>query len=251
MAEGMLARTMSVLACFTEDEPAVAASGIADRTGIPDSTLYRLLSDLVAEGMLARAPGRTYTIGPRLWELGELSPLSLRLRETALSHMVRLYEATGENVHLAVLDGATPETSAALYVGRVTGTGSIPTLSRMGGRQPLHTTGVGKALLSTRDAEWLERFLAMPLQRETTHSVTDPVALRDEIARARSRGYATTREEMTLGNISVAAPVAAVQGLPPIALGVVVHLDKADVRRLSPLVIQAARELYHDLRNSH
>jgi len=251
MADGMLTRVVSVLSCFTEDEPDATAGRIAQRTGIPSSTLHRLLADLVAEGLLARGPGRTYTIGARLWELGELSPLSLRLRETALSHMVRLYEATGENVHLAVLDGATPETSAALYVGRLTGSDSIPTLSRMGGRHPLHTTGVGKALLSTRDGEWLDRFLTVPLERETTRSVTDPDQLREQLARARARGYATTREEMTLGNISVAAPVAPVEDLPPIAIGVVVHLDRADERRLSPLVVQAARDLHHDLRSSH
>jgi len=246
----MLARIMRVLSCFSEDDPAVGAGEIAARTGIPVSTVHRLLVDLVGEGLLARAPGRTYTIGARLWELGELSPLSLRLRETALPHMVRLYEATGENVHLAVLDGASPEASVALFVGRVTGSGSIPTLSRMGGQQPLHTTGVGKALLSTCDTAWLDRYFTVPLERETTHSILDEQRLRSELRRAQLRGYATTREEMTLGNISVAAPVAHVQGLPPIALGVVVHLDRADERRLAPLVVQAARDLHHDLRTS-
>ncbi|MEQ6898030.1 IclR family transcriptional regulator [Microbacterium sp. KR10-403] len=248
--DGMLARVMRVLSCFSADEPAVGAGEIAARSGIPISTVHRLLGDLIAEGLLARAPGRTYTIGSRLWELGELSPLSLRLRETALPHMARLYEATGENVHLAVLDGATPETSVALYVGRVTGTGSIPTLSRMGGRQPLHTTGVGKALLSTRDESWLEQYFRVPLQRETTQSIVDEQRLRSELRRAQLRGYATTREEMTLGNVSVAAPLSPVQGLPPIALGVVVHLGRADERRLAPLVVQATRDLHHDLRSS-
>ncbi|MBN9193582.1 IclR family transcriptional regulator [Microbacterium sp.] len=250
MAEdaGMLARTMRVLGCFSEDEPAVTAAEIAARTGLPTSTVHRLLADLVGHGLLARAPGHRYVVGPRLWELGELSPLALRLRETALPHMARLYEATGENVHLAVLDGPAPEASDALFVGRVTGSGSIPTLSRMGGRQPLHTTGVGKALLSTRDAAWLERYFEVPLERETLHSVTDPEVLRAELARARARGYATTREEMTLGNVSVAAPVAPVQGLPPIAIGLVVHLERADERRLAPLVVQAARDLHADLR---
>jgi DNA-binding IclR family transcriptional regulator len=249
--EGMLARIMRVLSCFSEDESAVGAGEIAERSGIPISTVHRLVADLVAEGLLARAPGRAYTIGARLWELGELSPLSLRLRETALPHMARLYEATGENVHLAVLDGPSPETSVALFVGRVTGSGSIPTLSRMGGRQPLHTTGVGKALLSTRDDGWLEHYFTVPLQRETTHSIVDQERLRSELRRAARRGYATTREEMTLGNVSVAAPVAPVQGLPPIAIGVVVHLGRADERRLAPLVTQAARDLHHDLRISH
>ena len=64
----------------------------------------------------------------------------------------RLYEATGENVHLAVLDGATPETSAALYVGRLTGSDSIPTLSRMGGRHSPTRATAPAMLLVTESA---------------------------------------------------------------------------------------------------
>ncbi|MGW9585353.1 IclR family transcriptional regulator [Microbacterium sp. NPDC055455] len=248
--EGVLERTLRVLDCFTDDEPAVTAAVLAARTGLPSSTLHRLLATLVAEGLLTRGPGHTYAIGPRLWELGELSPLSLRLRETALPHMVRLYEATGENVHLAVLDGATPETTSALYVGRLTGRQSIPTLSRMGGRGPLHTTGVGKALLATRDEAWLQQYFRAPLVRETVNSITTEAGLRADIARTRALGYATTREEMTLGNVSVAAALPRVEGLPPIAIGLVVHLERADARRLGPLVVQSAKDLHHDLRGA-
>lgn len=246
--EGMLARAMRVLHCFSDDEPALTAAELGRRTGFATSTLHRLLAQLTDFGLLARGPGRTYTIGSRLWELGELSPLSLRLRETALPHMSRLYEATGENVHLAVLDAPTPETATALFVGRVTGQDSIPTLSRMGGRQPLHTTGVGKALLSTRQDDWLARYFGVPLERETTHSITSETDLRADLARARSRGYATTREEMTLGNISVAAPLTHVEGLPPVAIGIVVHLERADERRLGPLVMQSAKDIAAALR---
>ena len=248
--EGVLERTLRVLGCFTDDEPAVTANTLAARTGLATSTLHRLLATLVAEGLLTRGPGHTYAIGPRLWELGELSPLSLRLRETALPHMVRLYEATGENVHLAVLDGATPETTSALYVGRLTGRQSIPTLSRMGGRGPLHVTGVGKALLATRDEGWLRQYFRAPLERETVNSITSEAELRADIARTRALGYATTREEMTLGNVSVAAALPRVEGLPPVALGLVVHLERADERRLGPLVVQAAKDLHHDLRHT-
>ena len=248
--EGVLTRTMRVLQCFTDDEPALSAAHIAERTGLPSSTLHRLLAALTEYGLLTRTPGHRYTIGARLWELGELSPLSLRLRETALPHMLRLYEATGENVHLAVLDGATPETATALFVGRLTGQGSIPTLSRMGGRHPLHTTGVGKALLSTRDEAWLERFFSVPLERETTRSITSETELRADLARGRGRGYATTREEMTLGNVSVAAPLARVDGLPPVAIGIVAHLERADERRLGGLVVQAAKDVTKALRET-
>jgi DNA-binding IclR family transcriptional regulator len=246
--EGVLTRTMRVLQCFTDDEPALSAARIAELTGLPSSTLHRLLGQLTGFGLLAKAPGHRYTIGVRLWELGELSPLSLHLRETALPHMLRLYEATGENVHLAVLDAPTPETATALYVGRLTGAGSIATLSRMGGRHPLHTTGVGKAILSTRDEGWLERYFSVPLTRETTHSITSEAELRGDLERTRTRGFAITHEEMTLGNISVAAPLARVEGLPQTAIGIVVHLERADERRLSGLVVQAAKDLGKALR---
>jgi len=247
-SEGVLARVLRVLDCFHEDEPALTAAQLSTRTGLALSTLHRLLATLVERGLLVRLPAHRYAVGARLWELGEMSPLSLRLRETALPHMMRLYEATGENVHLAVLDGATPAASEALFVGRVTGRSSTPTISRMGGRGPLHTTGVGKALLATRTEGWLAEFFRHPLERETTLSITTEDALRADIAQTRARGYATAHEEMTLGNVSIAAPLRHVDGLPPVAIGVVVRLARADERRLAPLVMQTARDLYDALR---
>lgn len=246
---GILGRTMGVLRCFTEDEPELSAVQLAERTALAPSTLHRLLGQLIEFGLIVRVSGHRYAIGPKLWELGELSPLALRLREAAQPHMLRLYEATGENVHLAVLDGL-PEAATALYVGRLTGTGSIPTLSRMGGRHPLHTTGVGKALLLGRDSDWLEGYFSTPLERETTHSITTEVELRQDLEASRRRGYALTREEMTLGNLSVGVPLGSVVGLPPTAIGIVVHLERADERVLAPLVVQSAKELTKALRSS-
>jgi len=162
--------------------------------------------------------------------------------------MVRLYEATGENVHLAVLDDPTPVSASVLFAGRVTGRASVPTLGRTGGRHPLHTTGVGKALLMMQDPRWLDAYLTAPLLAETTLSITDPDQLRTELEFARIRGYAVTRGEMTLGNVSVAAPLGELPGLPPVALGIVAHEDDTLERRLAPMVVQAAKELTRALR---
>lgn len=251
MADGVLQRTTRMLRAFTEDEPELTAAQLAERTDLALSTAHRLITQLLDEGLLARAPGRRYSVGARLWEIGELSPIAARLRETAMPHMLRLYEATGENVHLAVLDDPTPDAASAVFAGRLTGRASVPTLGRSGGRHPLHTTGVGKALLATRDEEWLDAYLAAPLVPETRLSITDPVRLRAEVERARGRGYATTREEMTLGNISVAAALGVVPGLPATALGIVAHIDDShDERRLAPLVVQAAKDLTRALRST-
>lgn len=241
--EGALARTVRLLAAFTEDEVELSAAQLATRSGLPRSTAHRLAGALAAIGFLNKTEAGRYTVGTRLWEFGELSPLSLRLREGALPFLERLYEASGENVHLAVLDGSDPAHAEALYVARIAGESSIPTLSRMGGRLPLHVTGVGKALLTTRDDEWLDRFFSRTLERETAFSVTDASRLRIELEVARGRGYATTRQEMTLGNISVAAPLPRIAGLPRAAIGVVGHIGRADERRLAPLVMKTARDI--------
>lgn len=250
MAEGMLRRALRVLSAFDEDAPELTAAQLAARSGLPLSTVHRLLVQLVAEGIVGRAGSHGYTVGTRLWEIGELSPVALRLRETALPHMVRLYEATGENVHLAVLDAPTPQTATVLFAGRLTGRASVPTLGRGGGRHPLHTTGVGKALLATCDDAWLDEYLRAPLLPETTLSITDPAVLRAEIDVVRARGHATTHGEMTLGNLSVAASLGLVTDLPRAAIGVVAHADETLERRLAPIVVQAAKELTRALRAS-
>src|SRR5690606_20237570 len=133
---GVLDRVLAVLGCFSEEEPELGSADLTARTGLAPSTLHRLLAVLLERGLLVRMPAHRYAVGARLLELGELSPLALRLRERAIPHLMRLYEVTGENVHLGVLDGE-PEDARVLYVGRVTGRRSIPTVSRSGGRGPL------------------------------------------------------------------------------------------------------------------
>ncbi|MFC6355917.1 IclR family transcriptional regulator [Luethyella okanaganae] len=246
-AEGVLGRAARILHAFSADDERLTAAELAERTGLPRSTAHRLATELATLGMLDRLPDGAYAIGAGLWELGELAPVSMRLRELALPHILRLYEASGENVHIAVLSSEDPAVAEALYVARVTGPHSIPTLSRTGGRHPLHTTGVGKALLAQQEDEWLDEFFRRTLERETVHSITDERRLRVEIRLARSRGFATTRQEMTLGNVSVAAALPSVDGLPPTAVGVVTHLARADERRLGVLVVSAARAIARDL----
>lgn len=233
----MIGRAALVLRAFDEDALVLALPQLVARTGLPSSTVHRIAGALADERLLDRVDGG-YAIGSGLWEVGELAPVSARLREVALPHLLTLYEQTQENVHLAILDG-----DEALYVGRIAGAESIPTLSRMGGRLPLHTTGVGKALLATRDEAWLTRYFARPRHRETAHSVIGEDRLRAQLLEARERGWAVARQEMTLGNVSIAAAIAPVAGMPPAAVGVVAHRARAAEDRLARAVVRAAREI--------
>ena len=116
----------------------------------------------------------------------------------------------------------------------------IPTLSEVGQRHPLHATGVGRAILLTRDPAWLDEYLREPLEAETRHTITDAAKLREVIAAEAVKGWAVTRQEMTLGNISIAMPLRERPGLPPAAIGIVAHASSADEVRLLPLLRRAA-----------
>ncbi|TQL48506.1 IclR family transcriptional regulator [Homoserinimonas aerilata] len=230
----MVARIATILRAFDEDHDTLSASELAERTGLPVATAHRIAGEMVAEGLLDR-DGRLYSIGTGLWERGELAAVSLRFREIALPFLLSLYEVTAENVHLAILDG-----QEALYVARLIGHRSVPTISRMGGRLPLHTTGVGKALLAFQDEAFLADFFAKPLHRATLHSRVGEAGLREELEAIRASGFSMTNQEMTLGNASIAVPIFTEDGPPYAAVGLVTHLNRSDQRRSVPLLKEAA-----------
>jgi DNA-binding IclR family transcriptional regulator len=210
-------------------------SKVVSLLGLPVSTTYRLASELVEWGGLERAEPAGYRIGMRLWELGTLAPRGGTLREVALPFMQDLYEATHENVHLAVRDGL-----EALYVDTISGHGSVRTRSRRGGRLPLHATGVGKVLLAHAPPEVVSAVVAAGMPRYTPYTVATPGHLRRTLADVRRNGVAYAREEMSLGSLSVAAPVQGADGTVVAALAVVLTQGRGDLRRLAPAVRTAA-----------
>jgi DNA-binding IclR family transcriptional regulator len=229
-------RVLAILDAFDFENPRLTLSAISRRSGLSLTTVHRLVAELAAWRALERDDDGCYRTGLRLWEAGLLSALHTRIRELAMPFMQGLYEATRENVHLAVRDG-----DEALYVEKLAGHRSVSIISRTGGRLPLHTTGVGKALLAFESPEYVERYLALPLARPTRYSLSEPGRLSRDLRATRARGFSVTKEEMTLGNCSVAGPVLDADGQPLAAVGVVVHSVRVDPDRLGPPVVAAAQ----------
>ncbi|MEU5883758.1 IclR family transcriptional regulator [Spirillospora sp. NPDC047279] len=236
------AKVMAILDAFATGDVRLNLSEICRRAGLPLATGHRLVGELVAGGFLERVPDGTYRIGTRLWRIGTQAPAVTGLRELALPHMEDLYEATHDNVQLAVLrDGR------ALFVERLRGTRSVPVVTQVGNTLPLHATGVGKVLLAHAPDPVLEQIIGAGLSRHADRTITDPQELRRCLAKVRHDGYAVTRDEMTLGAASVAAPVRDGGGTVVAALSLVSRSRSADVRRLLPPLTTAARALSRDL----
>jgi DNA-binding IclR family transcriptional regulator len=244
-------RALAILDAFDSGSPRLSLSEIADRSGTPLTTAHRLLAELTGWGALARRADGRYEIGPKLWDLGLLAPVQLELRQVAAPFLMDVHTAIRDTVHLAVRDGL-----SALYVERVSGRESVPVVSSVGSRLPLHATGVGKVLLAAAPPE-VEQEVLRSLTRVTRHTVIDPGRLRRELTEVRRRKYARTSEEMSPGAASLAVPVQVDRPRGPIvvaALGIVVPPHRRDLPRLVPVLEVAARGIGRELartRNFH
>jgi DNA-binding IclR family transcriptional regulator len=227
-------RVLALLGAFDASHRELSLSDLARRSGVPVATAHRLVAELTEWGALYRTEAGRYVVGRRLWDIGLLAPVARELREVAIPFLHDLYGATLETVHLAVR-----EDDHVLYLETLSGTRSVPVVSTVGSRLPMHATGVGKVLLAYAPGDVRQRVLAGPLQRFLPHTITSPALLARQLDRVRADGYALTDEEMTAGARSVGVPIFTGDGVVG-ALGFVVgDLRRSRARLVAALQVAA------------
>ena len=227
-------RALALLGAYDEDHRRLTLSELAERAGLPMPTAHRLVGELTEWGALSRTASGEYVVGRRVWDLGLLAPVQTGLRQLASPYLHDLYGATLATVHLAVREG-----TQVLYLDRLSGHASVPVVSTIGSRLPMHATGVGKVLLAHAPVSVQAEVLAN-LTRVTPYTINQPGTLRRQLARVLKDDYATTVEEMSLGACSVAVPIRA-RAEVVASLGIVLPSLKKDRARLVAAMQVAAR----------
>lgn len=230
-------RAFALLGSFQPTHRALTLSELARRTGQPTSTALRLVRRLVELGALERR-GNRYVIGVRLWEIASLAPRGMGLRDAAMPVMGDLAEATHQHVLLAVREGR-----EAVLVERLSGRAAIPVLYRVGGRLPLHSTGVGLVLLAFADPAFQESVLDEPLVHLPERVPVDRAALRRRLAAVRQEEVAVVHRNEPEPLIAVAAPILGEDDEVVAALSVVVPPGGMDPARVGPAIRAAARAI--------
>ncbi|TQS43686.1 IclR family transcriptional regulator [Cryptosporangium phraense] len=200
-ASGGLERAAAILDAFDPAHRELTLAALVRRSGLPRSTTHRLADRMLALGWLDK-PHDRYRIGNRLFELSGLAPIRTELRESVLPFMQDLYNTVRTTVQLGVLDG-----SQVLIVEKIAGHRPMPMLSQVGGTVPTFCSALGRALLAYSPRSVVDAVLAGDLPARTPRTLTNPAAIRRELAAMPDRGWAVEREEGNIGVTCVAAPI--------------------------------------------
>lgn len=197
----VLGKAMAILEAFRVHDQAVPLAELVRRTGLHKATVHRLAGELAARKVLDKLPDG-YRLGLGLFELGMRASVGRGLLELSMPFLQDLYERTHEIVHLGVREG-----TEVVYIAKIGGHRQARSPSRLGGRMPIHCTGIGKALLAHEGSRVRNAVLSGPLTRRTSHTVIAAGLLRRQLDAVLETGVAFEREESAIGIACVAAPI--------------------------------------------
>lgn len=187
-------RTIDVLEALAEVGGIARSKEIAHAADLPVPTVHRLLATLNVRGYVLQLPDRRYALGARLVRLGDVAAQQAGAQvQPALD---RLVEQLQETVNLAFLTQ-----DSMTYVAQASSHRSMRMFTEVGRRVALHTSGVGKAVLTTMPEARVRDALG-GLSARTAAAVLHEVKL------SRRRGYAIDDEEQEVGVrcLAVAVP---------------------------------------------
>ncbi|WP_236791471.1 IclR family transcriptional regulator C-terminal domain-containing protein [Amycolatopsis sp. GM8] len=240
-----LARGLDVLRCFEPGRPAMTLSEVATATSLARPTARRILITLEQLGYVRGTDG-TFSLTPRVLELGMAYIGSVSLWELARPHLRELVRQTNESCSIAQLDG-----SDIVYVARVAVPKLVALAVTIGTRFPALPTSLGKVLLAALTPAELDRALAEPSRagvpsRWTADRGEIDAALRE----VRARGWASTDQQLALGIRSIAAPIRDGDGKVVAAVNVNAHAAETTMETLVdhhlPLLLRTASAISTD-----
>ena len=200
-------RAFSVLRAIGVNGQAVPLGVIADETGLPKSTVSRLLGTMVGIGAVEKVAGGEYSIGGELRAIVRPAVGPADLIGIAATYLRELVDEVGEDVGLAIPDG-----NSVLYIDQVQSPQPVQVQDWTGERFENHTTAAGYVVLASLPANELDAYLARPLEKSFPATETDPTMLRKHIATTCKNGYAWTFEAWSAGVNGAAAPIRNARG---------------------------------------
>jgi DNA-binding IclR family transcriptional regulator len=240
---GSVQRAIDIINLFDRNTAELGVTDIARALDLPKSTAAGIIFTLEQNDFLEQnAETRKYRLGSKLAERAGVFLAQFDLREIATPVLEDLRNECNESVNLAIRDG-----DYVVYIERMHGDNMLGMRSEIGKRERIHSTALGKAILSCLPSQELNEFINQyDFVHVTPRTITDPGAFFDALAETAQRGFALDDQENELGGRCVAAPIFDYQHRPVAAISLSVPIQRFPEEKIPDYgarVREAARQI--------
>ena len=200
----VLNRAIDVLSVFDHARPSRSLTEIVEAVRLPKTTIFRLLSSLVARGFCELDPQTSkYSLGFELVRLADIRRRQSNVHDVAVPVMREIRNEVNETVILSVRSG-----DSRVHIDFVEGLHPMRRIADLGVGAPLYAGAASKILLAGMEDEEIEAYLdrtdLKPFQKTT---ITDRNVLWREVRAIRKRGFSESKGELFAGGGALAAPI--------------------------------------------
>ncbi len=200
-------KTFQIIETMATDKHPMRLQDISLQTGMPASTVLRLINTLVIAGYINQSSETLkYSLSLKFLRIGNIASAQISIRDVVRPYLIELSKRCQEASCLAIEEHDSME---VVYIDVVEGPDNmLRTMQRIGKRAPMHSTGVGKNMLLNYSPENISRLiLKKGLPALTPYTIVTQEALVAELDKVRVQGFAMDNEECEIGARCIAAPI--------------------------------------------
>jgi IclR family transcriptional regulator, KDG regulon repressor len=195
-------RSMDILNLFKEHSQ-LTFQEIIDLSGIPKTSVYRMLMSLEEMEFLEKGADSKYRLGLIFLKFGSLVSSRLDIRKIALPIMQELHDDVGEAINLIVRQG-----DEAIYIEKIDINQKVRLYTAIGRRSPLYAGACARAILSFLPDSEIQTYLeSVELKPFAKGTITDKEELYKTICQAKKEGYTISYSELEDYTAALAAPI--------------------------------------------
>lgn len=222
----------------------ISLTELSAEVDLHKSTVHRFLTSLMCKGYVIKEDDSTkYRLTMRMFEIGSRVVDGMNILNVARPYLEQLADGTDESVHMVVRDKV-----EIVYVFKEESSNSVVRMSsRVGLRNPMYCTGVGKAIMAFLPEDEAKAIWdATQIVRHTEKTITSFSRMQTEMARIRENGYSVDDEEHERGVRCVAVPIRDISGKPVAAISIsapVTRMDDFRISQVAPMVKETASRI--------
>ncbi|MCG7336860.1 IclR family transcriptional regulator [Sporosarcina sp. ACRSM] len=234
-------RSLDILNLFIDHEE-LTFQEIIDLSGIPKTSVYRMLMTIEEMGFVEKGEDSKYRLGLLFLKFGDLVSRRLDIRQVAYPIMKDLHNDVKEAVNLIIQQG-----DEAIYIEKIDTYQKVRLYTAIGRRSPLYAGACSRIILSHLPDDEIGKYIASTeFKPFASGTIIEKDHLMETIHQARENGYTVSHSELENHTSSIAAPIFDHQGyvIAGISIaGIEANYQNDRIAYLADKVMTAAREI--------